>query len=213
MTGKYIVFEGVVGCGKTTQSKLLVDYLKKKLDKEIIWTREPGGSEIAESIRKVVQGTDYSEKIEPICDAYLFAAARAQTRRSVVKPAKDRGAIVIGDRSECASYAFQGEGEGLGINKVIEINKLAIDNMIPDLVIYLEIDPVVGLKRTSNKSGDKFEKRDVEFFKKVQSGYEELSEHPLYKERWITIDGSGTKEEVHKRVKKAVTDFLQSHQR
>lgn len=82
----YIIFEGIIGTGKTTQSKRLFEYLKEQYkDKEVIWTREPGGTEVSDEIRKVVQGTDFEEHMDPICEAYLYASSRAQSLRTVVK--------------------------------------------------------------------------------------------------------------------------------
>ena len=113
-SGCYIVFEGVVGSGKTTQSKRLVEVLRSRFpEREIIWTREPGGDDIAEAIRALAQGAAYAKNMDPICEAYLFAAARAQSLRTVVKPAVDRGALVIADRNFISSVAFQGFGRGL----------------------------------------------------------------------------------------------------
>lgn len=86
---KYIVFEGIVGCGKTTQSRILAEKLGA------VWTKEPGGSEVADAIRKVVQGTKFDEEMDPVCEQYLYAASRAQSLRSVVKPLLDKGKIVV----------------------------------------------------------------------------------------------------------------------
>ena len=106
--GKYIVFEGIVGTGKTTQSKKLYQYFKKQYPrKKIIWTYEPGDSEIANEIRKIVQGTNFNEKMDSICEAYLYASSRAQTLRTIIKPVLEKNGIVIADRSFITSLAFQ----------------------------------------------------------------------------------------------------------
>lgn len=199
--GTYIVFEGVVGTGKTTQSKLLVERLKvAHPDREIVWTREPGGSEIAEAIRTVVQATPFAETMEPICEAYLYAAARAQSLRAVVKPALERGAVVVADRSFCTSVAWQGAARGLGTDLVLAINEIAIRDCMPDLVIEIDLDPEVGLKRTFDAKGDKFESMSVEFFRKCVEGYRLLSEHPLLAGKWHRISGEGSIEEVAARI-------------
>lgn len=199
--GTYIVFEGVVGTGKTTQSKLLVERLKvAHSDREIVWTREPGGSEIAEAIRTVVQATPFEEKMHPICEAYLYAAARAQSLRAVVKPALERGAIVIADRSFCTSVAWQGAARGLGTDLVLAINEIAIRDCIPDLVIEIDLDPDIGLKRTFDAKGDKFESMPADFFRRCQEGYRELSEHPMFAGTWHRISGEGSIEEVSAKV-------------
>jgi dTMP kinase len=204
MKGLYIVFEGIVGTGKSTQAKRLYEYLKEKYP-NIILTREPGGSEIAEVIRKVVQGNKYSEEMEPICEAYLYAAARAQSLRKIVKPIINKGGIVIADRSYLSSVAYQGAGRNQGINTILEINKIAIEDIVPDIVIYLELDPKIGLQRCFDKEGDKFENEDIEFFKRAQQGYDEIAkEYP----NWIKINAQGSKEEVFKKTKDKITAFL-----
>lgn len=210
MPGTYIVFEGVVGTGKTTQSKRLVESLKTKYpNREVIWTREPGGSEIAEAIRVLVQGTPFNEAMDPICEAYLYASARAQSLRAVVKPALDRGAIVISDRSFCTSVAWQGFGRGLSLEKILTINASAIEGILPDLVFEMDIDPAVGLKRTFDARGDKFETMPIEFFQACVAGYQALSKHPLLAERWHRLDASGTIEEVSARIEAALPNLNQ----
>ncbi|MBP7859547.1 dTMP kinase, partial [Patescibacteria group bacterium] len=140
--GLYIAFEGVVACGKTTQSKLLQKNLQNRFpNKQNIWTREPGGSEISDAIREVVQATPFVEEMDPVCEAYLYAASRAQTLRNVVFPTLTQNGIVIADRSFVTSLAFQGFARGLGIEVVLGINEIAIEGFIPDLVFYINLDP------------------------------------------------------------------------
>ena len=209
MSGMYIVFEGVVGSGKSTQSKKLFDFLKKEFpDKDIILTREPGGSEIAEKIRNVVQGTKYKEEMHPVCEAYLYAAARSQSLRSVVKPVLDNDGIVISDRSFISSVAYQGTARNLGLNKVLEINMPAIGNITPDLIIYLDYPPDEGIKRTFDSEGDKFESENVDFFKKVEEGYKKIANTPEFNEIWLSIDARGNKETIFEAIKEKVMTFL-----
>ena len=202
----YILLEGVVGTGKTTQANKLFKFLKEKYpNKEVILTREPGGTEIAESIRKLVQGTEFTEEMDPICEAYLYASARAQSLRKVVRPVLEKKGIVIADRSFLSSLAYQGYAKDLGINKVLEINKSAISGFQPDFILFLQLDPEIGLSRTFDKEGDKHEKQGVEFFRKIEKGYFELSK--MYPEKWKTIDASGTQEEVFSKIKKEIMDL------
>ena len=204
MKGNYIVLEGIVGCGKTTQAKKLYEYLKNKYpEREIILTREPGGSEIAEHIRTVVQGTVFSESMTPECEAYLYAAARAQTLRSIVLPVIQRGGIVITDRSFLSSAAFQGAGRGLKTTTILEINKHAVP-IIPDQILFLDVDPTVGLERSFDKKGDKFEQENVAFFKRVREGYREIGTLSPFQERWKTINAAGSVEEVFAEITKAL---------
>lgn len=209
MKGTYIVFEGIVGTGKSTQSKRLYSYLQKKFpEKKIILTREPGGDEIAESVRKVVQGTKFGIAMQPEAEAYLYAASRAQALRSVVKPILDDGGIVISDRSYLSSVAYQGYARDLGMEKVLEINKIAVGNLIPDIIIYIKLEPEKSLQRVFDRKGDKFENENVLFFKKIEKGYEELSCLDSLKEKWHTVDGHGAIEDVSARIREVIRKTL-----
>ncbi len=198
----YIVFEGLIGSGKTTQSKRLAAELKQQFpDRSVLWTREPGGSDIAEAIRLLAQATPFGENMEPVCEAYLFAAARAQSLRSVVAPALANNGIVISDRSFASSVAWQGFGRGLGLEKILEINSAAIEGHLPDVIIELDLDPAVAVQRTFDAKGDKFESLPLDFHERCREGYRVLSTHPLVKDRWHTIDATGTEDEVYQRIK------------
>ncbi len=206
--GTYIVFEGVVGTGKTTQSKRLAEDLKKRYpNRPVLWTREPGGSEIAEAIRALVQATSFQERMDPICEAYLYAAARAQSLRAVVMPVLKQHGIVIADRSFCTSVAWQGFGRGLGIDMVLDINLRAIGECLPNIVLEMDLDPTIGLKRTFDAKGDKFETMPREFFDKCVAGYRALSEHPILKSAWRRIDASGTQDEVFEKITATLGDM------
>lgn len=199
--GCYIAFEGVVGTGKTTQSKQLEAYLRHRFpDRDVVWTREPGGSEIAEAIRALVQGTTFQEAMHPACDAYLYAAARAQSLRAVVEPVLARGGIVIADRSVLTSVAWQGFGQGLGFDTVWRINEPAVRDLLPDVVLCLDLDVAEGMRRTFDAAGDKFEKLPPEFFARCRDGYAFLAAHDTFRDRWRTVDASGTREAVFARI-------------
>ncbi|MFA5946014.1 MAG: dTMP kinase [Patescibacteria group bacterium] len=205
----YIVFEGLLGTGKTTQSKALVESLKARFpERKVIWTREPGGSDIAEAIRLLVQATPFNEEMDPICEAYLYASARAQSLRRVVKPVLNAGGIVISDRSFCTSVAWQGFGRGLGLETVLGINAKAIEGLLPDLVIQLELDPAMALARTSDARGDKFETQPLDFHERCAEGYKALARHPLLKDRWRVIDASGTTEQVQQTILETLSKIL-----
>ena len=209
MKGTYIILEGVVGTGKTTQANNVFEYLKNKFpDKKVVLTREPGGTEIAEAIRKLVQATKFEEKMDPICEAYLYASARAQLLRKLVKPVLDQGGIVVSDRSFVSSLAYQGYTRGIGINKVLKVNKTAIENTNPDLILFLELDPEIGLSRTFDKEGDKFEQENVDFFRKIEQGYIEVSQLPEYKGKWVNIDAKGDQDIVFNRIMQEIKKIL-----
>lgn len=207
--GHYIVFEGVVGTGKTTQSKRLLAVLRARFpEREILWTREPGGDAVAEAIRELVQAREYPVPMEPLCEVYLFAAARAQSLRSVVKPALDRGAIVIADRNYMSSVAFQGFGRDLGAEMILSINAEAVNICKPDFVVFLDTPLEVALTRTSDRAGDKFESLDLTFFSKVAAGYKFMSEHESFRDVWHRIDGDASVDEVFDRVESLIQPSL-----
>ncbi|MEK6917028.1 MAG: dTMP kinase [Nanoarchaeota archaeon] len=209
MKGIYIVLEGIVGTGKTTQATKLHEYLKKKFpDRQVLLTREPGGTQISESIRTLVQGTSFSEKMTAETEAYLYAASRAQSLRTIVEPVLKKEGIVISDRSVISSLAYQGIARKLGIKKIMEINKIAIEGFMPDLILFFDLNPEIGLKRTFDKNGDKFESKSVDFFNKITDGYNEIAQLPEFKQNWKTIDALGSKEEVFNRILGEINKLL-----
>lgn len=209
--GLYIVFEGIVGSGKGTQLALLGDRFDA-LDLPTVRTREPGGDEVAEMIRTVVQGTKFSIPMEPIAETYLYAAARAQTLRSIVGQALMVGKILLSDRSFFSSVAFQGFGRVFGADTVIEVNQHAVEQYLPDLVIHLEIPVHVGLERTFDEDGDRFESEPQEFHERCAAGYREISMMPEFNNIWHTVDGIGTVEEVHERIWTVVQPLVEEWQ-
>ncbi len=177
----------------------MVERLKKEFPRrEIVWTREPGGSEIAGAIRKVVQATEYEETMEPISEAYLYAAARAQMLRKVVMPVVKRGGIVVSDRSFVSSIAFQGAGRGLDYDLVLKINEVAVDGTYPNILFFINMDPAVSLKRARDQIGDKWEKMGLDFFLRTKKGYQ-FAKKKLGKV-WVDIDGNGTVEKIHEEI-------------
>jgi len=193
----YIVFEGIPSSGKTTQSKLLTNYLQEKSgNKKVLWTREPGGSEIADDIRQVAQVNSYKEKMNPVCEAYLYASSRAQTLNTIVQPNLQQGNIVIADRSFITSLVFQGHFREIGVDKIFEINKIAINSIIPDIVIYINSNPTTCYNREKDLSGDKFERLNLDFYKTVYNGYTKVKTFPIIKDKWIDIDGNQSIEQV-----------------
>lgn len=194
----YIVCEWVVGTGKTTQSKLLVDYLREKHPwQEVIWTREPWWTPIAETIRTCVQGTDFGDEVmQPLTDVYLYAAARAQLLWALVKPALERGAWVVSDRNVCSSLAYQWWAQWIGMETVRRINVDAVMWVMPTKILFFDLPVEIGLARTFDKDGDKWEKLDKPFFEKVYEGYTKIPELTPLWAVFERVDVSGTQEEV-----------------
>ncbi|MBI2414659.1 dTMP kinase [candidate division WWE3 bacterium] len=201
----YIVFEGVIGTGKTTQSKKYLDYLKNKFpQKQIVWTREPGGDEIADSIRKLAQSIKFEQEMVPICEAYLYAASRAQALRTIAQPVLDAGGIVISDRNFLSSLTNQAYGRDLSFDTVLSINKEAISGFMPDKIVFLDLPIREGIQRSFDKDGDKFESLGEDFYELVYQGYKEISIRDEFKDCWINIDAKGSTDEVYARIVKSL---------
>ncbi len=209
--GLYIAFEGITGSGKGTQVSILVEALRG-LGLDVITTREPGGDEIAEAIRKLVQGTYFEIPIEPVTEAYLYAAARSQSLRRIVKTALEQGTLVVADRSVFSSVAFQGKGRRIGIETVLNINEIALDGLIPDCVIHLDLPCEVALARTFDREGDRFEREAIEFHQGCADAYQEVGQMPQFRAIWHTIDGMGSVDDVTERVWAVIQTFIEEWQ-
>lgn len=205
----YVVFEGITGSGKGTQADLLAE---KLLGFDVVTTREPGGDEIAEAIRRLVQGTEFTVAMEFVAEAYLYAAARAQSLRSIVQPALKRDAVVIADRSVFSSIAFQGGGRNLGVQTVLEINAHALGALKPDCVIHLALPCELALSRTFDQDGDKFERETLDFHRRCDAAYHEIGRHPDFVGIWNTIDGVGDIDVVAERVWAVVQPLVEEWQ-
>lgn len=176
MQGKLITIEGLDGAGKTTVIKNVLKRLTNHSELEFVYTREPGGNQIAEQIREVILNQKNSN-MDAVTETLLYAAARRQHLIEDIKPMLEQGKIVICDRFVDSSIAYQGVGRGVGYGKVKQINDLIIDEIKPDLTLYFEIEPEVGLKRISDHRIDevnRLDKEEVNFYKKVAQGYRQL---------------------------------------
>jgi len=175
MPGRFIAFEGCEGVGKSTQLRLLKDYLTDS-GQSAVFTREPGGTPVAEAVRTLI--LDRSYEISPVVEAYLFATARADHVRRVILPALERGELVVCDRFLGSSLAYQGYARGLGFDKVMEINAAALDGCAPDCTLFLDMDPAVSWRKQNGKTiaDDRIENESVEFHGRVYEGYKHLAE-------------------------------------
>ncbi|MDQ0202104.1 dTMP kinase [Neobacillus ginsengisoli] len=203
-SGIFITFEGPDGAGKTTIISMIAEQLENAL-----LTREPGGIDIAEQIRRVILDKD-NTAMDPRTEALLYAAARRQHLIEKVKPALDAGKVVLCDRFVDSSLAYQGHGRGLGIEEVFNINQFAIEQMMPDLTIYFDIEPELGLKRINRNKGREVNRLDLEnldFHYKVREGYYILMER--FPKRIVKIDASGTLEDVFQKTMKIVLERLE----
>ena len=183
MNTDYVAFEGVDGSGKTSYIESLTNHLEKKqIDYKIV--REPGGSKLGEGIRDLLLSHEY--EVEPLTEALLFSANRANLVKEVIRPSIEAGIKIISDRSAFSSVAYQGIGRGLGFEKIYNINDIAINGYWPEKVILLDIDPEISLKR--QKVNDRIGSSDIDFFKKVKAGYLELAEK--FKDDFLVLDAT-----------------------
>lgn len=185
-----ITFEGIDGCGKTTQVKLLSEYLKKKGIKCLV-TREPGGTMEGEKIREILM----KEDLVPFAELFLFLASRAQHVEKLIIPALRDGKIVLVDRFIDSSVAYQGFGRGIGEDIVRELNDLATKGTKPDLTFYIDIDVDEALKR--KKVINRFEE-EKSFLEKVRKGYLKLAEKE--RKRIVVLNGNMKVEEIHRKI-------------
>jgi len=197
-----ISFEGIDGCGKSTQIELLKNYFSnKKIDLHIF--REPGGTELSEEIRSLLLHS--TGEMNSVTELLLFSAARSQLIHEKVKPLLEEDKTVILDRFYDSTTAYQGYGRAsLPLGEIESINKIASHSVIPDLTFYLRIDPETASGRTQNLSKDRMEVAGLDFFRKVSSGYDELAK----KEKRIkVIDASQTPEKIHREIVDIITSY------
>lgn len=195
MKGRFISIEGPDGAGKTTQIKKTRDYLEDKGFKVLV-TREPGGTSLGEKLREILL-TIEGESPVPEAEALIYAASRAQLVKKVIKPALEKGSIVLCDRFVDSSLAYQGWARGLGIYELTQINGWFLKDCWPNLTIILDIDPVESLKRLKGKK-DRLEKEALEFHKKVREGFLKINQ--MYPERVRIVDAAKSPEQVFKTV-------------
>ena len=197
MKGKFIAFEGCEGAGKSTQMRLLSEYLEKRGIPHAV-TREPGGGEISEAIRKVILNGKFTSMTDE-CEALLYAAARVQHLADTVEPALNAGKLVLCDRYIFSSYAYQGYGRGLDMEFLENINSYAVHNFMPDVTLFLDIPPTAAFARKHGADeNDRIEQAGEAFHKKVYEGYRELLKK--YSAQMIPVDCSGNKFQTHEKI-------------
>ncbi len=204
--GLLISFEGTDGCGKSTQIRLLGEYLKSK-GREVVVSREPGGCRVGEKIRNILLNADNAE-ISPMCELFLYEAARAQHMAEIIEPALKDGKIVILDRFIDSTYAYQGFGRQLGEECVDTFNKYAINNRLPDITLMLELSPELAFKRKGgNDKKDRMEMAGKSFFSRVDEGFKSAAEK--YKDRIVKVNVEGTCEETHNKICRLIDTVME----
>jgi dTMP kinase len=192
---KFITFEGIDGCGKSTQAKLLLEYMNKS-GVETILVREPGGTNISESIREILLHSS-SGQMGDRTESLLMTASRAQLTQEVIIPNMEQGKFVIADRYSDSTLAYQGGGRNLDIEWLNELNNYATFTLLPDITFFVDIQPEEALRRLDNNK-DRIEGIGIEFQTRVRKTYHELAER--FNDRYVILDGYGEKGDIHQKV-------------
>jgi dTMP kinase len=198
--GKLISFEGSEGSGKSTQITRLAGQLQK-IGREVVATREPGGTEIGEQIRNIIVHNSKGDEMCPETELLLFTAARAQVVREVIAPALLRGAVVLSDRYLDSSTVYQGIARNLAPGPVSEINRFAVGNVMPDLTIVIDVPTEVSLARIRQRASglpDRMERENISFYTKVREGYLLLAKQ--WPDRVIVVDGTLSPDSLDKKI-------------
>lgn len=198
-----ISFEGIDGCGKSTQIELLKNYLNGK-GRTVHIFREPGGTELSEKIRNLL--LHEQSDMDAVTEMLLFSAARSQLISEKVKPLLAAGEVVILDRFYDSTTAYQGYGrQSVAIDTIYKLNRIASHQTAPDITFYLKISPEEAAKRTVNQNKDRMEKAGEEFFEKVASGYDQLSRS---EDRFVTLDATMDANKIHDQIVKIIAAHL-----
>ncbi len=191
MPGLFVTFEGVEGSGKSSRCRCLIKALQKT-GSETVFTREPGGPDVSERIRSILLNPELD--VPPLTELMLYFASRAANVDRVIRPALDRGAIVLCDRFSDATFAYQGWGRGIPLDSMMAANELATGGLMPDLTILMDLDPEEGFRRMniSGRKLDRMEMEDISFHHRVQEGYNLLARRAP--ERFLVVDGTLSEE-------------------
>ena len=192
---KFITFEGIDGCGKSTQARLLLEHMNNS-DMETILVREPGGTNISESIREILLHSG-STQMGDRTESLLMIASRAQLTQEVIVPNMDQGKFVIADRYSDSTLAYQGGGRNLDIEWLIKLNNYATFTLLPDITFFVDIRLEEALRRLDNNK-DRIEGEGIEFQTRVMKTYHELAER--FNDRYVILDGYDEKGDIHQKV-------------
>lgn len=206
MTGKFIVIEGLEGAGKTTARQVIVDTLHENGITDLIYTREPGGTPLAEKLRTLIKDGIDGETVTDKAEVLMLYAARIQLVENVIKPALARGQWVIGDRHDLSSQAYQGGGRGIDRKLMQSLRDTVLGDFYPDFTLYLDLPPETGLSRARSRGElDRIEQESLDFFRRTRARYLELAESDP---RIVTVDASQSMGNVHQSIRTAVLDWL-----
>lgn len=199
--GKYIAFEGLEGCGKSTHVKRLAETLGA------VATREPGGTRIGAMLREILADPENTD-IDPRTELLLMTADRAQLMSQVIEPALAAGQDVVSDRSIYSTLAYQGYGRRLGVDTIRDINTWALNHTLPDIVVWIQIPRDEAERRLAKRNLDRFEREGADFFARIADGFADMA--AADPNRWIIIDGTLPKDDVQAAIHAAVSPRLSS---
>lgn len=201
----FLTLEGPEGGGKSTQARLLAEHLKAQ-GHDLLFTREPGGTDIGDQIRHVIMSLD-NKRMSPQAEFLLFSASRAQVVREVIRPHLERDGLVISDRFFDSSLAYQGYGHGLDLDTLRAVTEFVTGGLLPDLTLLLDLSAEDGLKRRrSDGSWNRLDDYDLAFHERVRQGYLQLAEADP--QRWVRIDASGDPDAVQAEIQSVVAERL-----
>ncbi|MBA0168013.1 MULTISPECIES: dTMP kinase [Pectobacterium] len=207
MNSKFIVIEGLEGAGKTTARNIVVETLRSHGVKEVVFTREPGGTPLAEKLRELIKQGIADEKVTDKAEVLMLYAARVQLVDNVIKPALANGQWVIGDRHDLSSQAYQGGGRGIDQQLLRSLRDTVLGEFRPDLTLYLDLPPAIGLQRARQRGElDRIEQESLAFFERTRSRYQELAAED---DSILTIDASQSIDAVSADIQAALQQWLQ----
>jgi dTMP kinase len=208
MNSKFIVVEGLEGAGKSTAIQAIVETLHEFGVDQITRTREPGGTVLAEKMRELVKQEHEGEVLQDMTELLLMYAARVQLVENVIKPALEKGSWVVGDRHDMSSQAYQGGGRQISPQTMQSLKQTTLGDFKPDLTLYLDIDPKVGLERARGRGElDRIEKMDISFFERTRARYLEIAGSD---DSVIVVNAEQTIDKVAQDIKSALQQWLKS---